>query len=155
MALAQGGIFRHTEPVTVPLTTSLMPDQTLPLVAASGLTFLEMQEREPKAFLTHTFYLTDPEGAQLGQHATIFEGLSEEARLFPITGRVETYPHFLSRYPRFYVLGTYDYPEDWLLRQLQADGAVLTCLGRVRGSYKDHELYEVHFESRKAKLAAQ
>ena len=29
------------------------------------------------------------------------------------------------------------------MRQLQAEGAQLEVLGRVEGSYKDHELYRV------------
>ena len=151
-ALAEGRILRHSEPVTAALDTSLLPDATLPLVAASGLTFLEMQQREPKSLLRRTYYLTDPEGARLGEHATIFEGLTEEAQIFPVTGHVETYHQFLVRYPHFYVLGTYDYPEDWLLRKLQTGGAELEVLGRVHGSYKDHELYEVRLDSQKPSL---
>ncbi len=142
-AVASAAIFRHTEPRVVPINTALLTDRTLPLVTASGLTFLEMQRRESPALLRRTFYLTDPEAAIEEAHATIFESMPEEARLFPVTGSVMPYRQFLQQHPSFYVLGTYDYPEDWLLRTLQRDGAVLTMLGRLQGSYKDHELYLV------------
>ena len=136
-------VFRHTEPRVVPLNISLLQDPRLPLVTSSGLTFLEMQRREPDPLLSRTFYLTDSSAALTQAHATIFEGMALEARLFPIRSHVEPYAQFVSEHPVFYVLGTYDYPEDWLLRRLQANGAQLQVLGRVEGSYKDHELYKV------------
>ncbi len=139
-----GRIFHTTEPVAPPLPTALLRNPALPLVTASGLTFVEMQRRESPALLQHTFYLTDNDAALRYAHATIFEGIPEEASLFGFTAHVEAYKQFLAQHPVFYVLGTYDYPEDWLLRKLQHDGACLTVLGRVEGSYKDHELYEVH-----------
>ena len=70
--------------------------------------------------------------------------MAGEASLFGFTSHTEPYRQFLAQHPAFYVLGTYDYPEDWLLRALQHEGARILVLGRVRGSYKDHELYEVH-----------
>ncbi|MGI4827849.1 MAG: hypothetical protein ACRYFU_06630 [Janthinobacterium lividum] len=143
-AITEGHVFRHTEPVVVPLATNLLTDAHLPLVAASGLAFLEMQRREPTSLLNRTFYLTDQQAAITFAHATIFEGLPEEARLFQLASRVEPYTGFIPQHPDFYVLGTYDYPEEWLLRKLQADGAQIEVLGRVAGSYNDHELYRVH-----------
>ena len=142
-AVKEGQIWRHTEPVVLPLATDLLRDPQMPLVAASGLAFLEMQRRESPALLRRTYYLTDTQAALRFAHATIFEGLPEEAKLFHITSRVEPYAAFLSQHPVFYVLGTYDYPEEWLLRKLQSDGARIEVLGRVEGSYKDHELYRV------------
>ncbi len=142
-AVARGQILQRTEPRVSPLAAALFPDPTLPVVAASGLTFLEMQRREPRSLLQRIFYLTDPGAALREAHATIFEGMPEEARLFHLAGEVMTYPAFLRAHPVFYVLGTYDYPEDWLLRTLQEDGAQLTVLGRADGAYKDHEIYRV------------
>lgn len=139
-----GHIFRHTEPVVQPLDTALLRDRTLPLVTASGLTFVEMQRREPPALLQRTFYLTDTPSALRFAHATIFEGMGEEVALFGFRGQVETIAQFTHSHSDFYVLGTYDYPEDWLLRRLQQSGAQIRVLGRLEGSYKDHELYEIH-----------
>lgn len=143
-AMGQGHIFRHTEPTVLPLDTTLLRDPTIPVVVASGLAFVEMQRREPKALLGRTFYLTDTPSALRYAHATIFEGMPEEAVDFGFPGHTEAFGRFVVEHRAFYVLGTYDYPEDWLLRKLQHDGARLTVLGRVTDSYKDHELYEVH-----------
>lgn len=144
-AAAHGQVFRHTEPTIVPLDTHLLRNPTLPVVIASGLTFLEMQRREPEALLSRTVYLTSEDAALQYAHATIFEGMAEEVRLFGLRRHVEPYREFVSTHQTFYVLGTYDYPEDWVLRKLQADGARLEVLGRATGSYKDHELYEASF----------
>lgn len=143
-AAARGQIFRHTEPVITPLDTSLLRNRSLPLVTASGLTFVELQRRESASLTQRTFFLTDLSSALQYAHATIFEGMPEEAALFDLHGHVTPYRTFLAAHPNFYVLGTYDYPEDWLLRKLQHDGATIQVLGRMQGSYKDHELYEVH-----------
>lgn len=144
VAATQGHIFRQTEPVVQPLNTALLRDSSLPLVTASGLTFVEMQRREPLPLLQRTFYLTDTSSALQYAHATIFEGMREEATLFRFHSQVAPYAAFLMAHRHFYVLATYDYPEDWLLRKLQHEGAQIQVLGRVGGSYKDHELYEVH-----------
>lgn len=146
-AVAEGHIFKHTEPVVEPLDISRLANPALPLVIASGLTFLEMQEREPRSLLDRTVHLQDPAAALRYAHATIFGGLPEEVQLFKLHRNTQGYSDFLSQHPAFYVLGTYDYPEDWLLRKLQADGARMEVLGRIDDSYKDHELYLVHLHS--------
>lgn len=123
------------------ITTDLDPN--LPLVDASGLTFLEMDHCASSAELHRVFYLTDHAAALTYAHATIFDGMALEAQLFPIRAHVAPYQQFLAEHPHFFVLGQYDYPEDWLLRKLSADGADIRVRGRVGGPYKDHELYEV------------
>ncbi len=138
----------RTEPTVAPcaacaLTASL--DPALPLVDASGLAFLEMNQRESAATLDRIFYLSDPKAAFEYAHANIFEGMADEARVFPLHGHVQSYAAFLGQHRHFFVLGTFDYPEDWLLRKLLADGANLRVLRRVSDSYRDHELYEVTF----------
>jgi hypothetical protein len=40
-------------------------------------------------------------------------------------------------------LDTLNYPEDWLLRKLIADGEDMRLVGVFRTSYKDGALYEV------------
>jgi len=149
-AATQGQIFRHTEPSAVLLSPVALTDPSLPLVDASGLTFLEMNRREPSQLLDHTYYLVGGPAAIQYAHASIFEGMALEAKLFHLRGQVETYSQFLQEHPHFYVFGTYEYPEDWLLRKLQADGATLRRLGDVDSSYKNHELYEVTMPARQA-----
>ena len=59
-------------------------------------------------------------------------------------GHVAPYHQFLAQHSRFFVIGTYTYPEDWLLRKLDADGAILIYRGKIRSTYKDDDLYEVN-----------
>ncbi len=137
---------RASEPAIEPCQVCALADSidpTLPLVDSSGLTFLEMDHRESAELLRRVFYLTDPAASTQFAHATIFEGMPLERELFPIRSHVEAYPNFVREHPHFFVYGQYDYPEDWLLRKLQADGADLRVRGRVDAQYRDRELYEV------------
>ncbi len=115
----------------------------LPFVDASGLTFLEMNRRETPEFLKRVYYLEDSVADMQYAHATIFEELSIVKTIFPIRAQVEDYAQFTQQHRQFLVLGTYTYPEDWLLRKLRADGARLEFLGISDNTYKDHELYLV------------
>ena len=90
-------------------------DPLLPLVDASGLTFFEMNKREDPETLAHVFYLTDHDAAIRYAHATIFEGTGILRDYFPIRGTVMPYRDFVAKTPHFFVLGTPDYPEDWLI----------------------------------------
>lgn len=115
----------------------------LPVVAASGLTFVEMNDRESAAMRARTFYLTDTVAATLYAHATLFENEKAVQQAIGENGNVSPYVKFITEHPHFYVLGTYTYPEDWLLRKLHADNAQLIYRGKVRSTYKDDDLYEV------------
>jgi 4-amino-4-deoxy-L-arabinose transferase-like glycosyltransferase len=115
----------------------------LPLVAASGLTFLEMDHYEDAATVARLYYLTDRRLAIRYAGATIFEGLSTVKNYFPIRGRVVPYQEFVAAHPVFLVLGTPAYPEDWLLRALVAMNADVRYLGELPGLYKDTQLYKV------------
>ncbi|HEV2274930.1 MAG TPA: glycosyltransferase family 39 protein [Acidobacteriaceae bacterium] len=121
--------------------SQIKPD--LPFVDASGLTFLEMNSRESAEFLSRVYYLTDLQSAVQYSHATIFEGFGGLKHVFPIRANVTPYPEFVERHSKFLVYGTYDYPEDWLLRKLLADGADVRLLGSFPHGYKDRMLYEV------------
>ena len=126
--------------VAIPLTKI---HSDLPFVDASGLTFLEMNTRENAGFLSRVYYLEDKQADIQYAHATIFEIFPALIGKFPISANIASYHAFIEQHPRFIVLGTYNYPEDWLLRKLLADGATLRFLGNFPNSYKDHELYEV------------
>jgi Dolichyl-phosphate-mannose-protein mannosyltransferase len=121
-------------------------DPQLPLVAASGLTFLEMDRYEPPQTVNRLYYLTDRQLSLQYASATIFEGLGVEKQHFPIRARVEPYSEFIAQNHRFLVLGTPDYPEDWLIPVLLHQRARLIFLGDFRGPYKDHELFEVDMQ---------
>jgi hypothetical protein len=116
----------------------------LPFVTASGLTFLEIDNRESFPFLSRVFYLTDPEAAFKFAHANIYEAMQSEKDNFPIRANVAKYSDFVSQHPEFLVFGFYDHPEDWLLRKLQSDGATLTFLGTVDDNqFMDSVLWKV------------
>jgi hypothetical protein len=121
--------------------SQVQPD--LPLVDDSGLTFLEMNHRENSAFLSRVYYLNDAQAALKYANATIFEGFPGLKGKFPIRGNIMPYQEFIQQHSRFLVLGTYNYPEDWLLRKLLADHATLRFLGDYNTGYKDEQLYEV------------
>jgi hypothetical protein len=118
-------------------------DSRLPLVDASGLTFLEMNKREDETLLSRVFYLTDRDAAIKYSHATIFEGTGKLKQYWPIRGTVKPYREFVQQTRHFYVLGTPDYPEDWLIPKLIDDRAELKFIGEVGGSYRDHMIFEV------------
>ncbi len=115
----------------------------LPLVAASGLTFLEMDHYTDPQTVSRLYYLTDRKLAVRYASATIFEGMPMLKGYFPIRAHVAGYRDFISAHPEFLVLGTPDYPEDWLLSALVDQGAQVRYLGAFPGQYKDAQLFLV------------
>lgn len=127
----------HTAPIE-----KMRPD--LPLVAASGLTFLEMDKYESPATVSRLYYLSDRNLALRYAHATIFEGVFVTLnRHFPIRAKAVPYRQFVAEHPHFLVVGTPDYSEDWLLRRLLDIHAKLEYLGNFPIPYKDTEIFEV------------
>jgi hypothetical protein len=118
-------------------------EPALPLVAASGLTYVEMNHREPLAVLRRLYFLRDTAAEIQYAHSTLFDGEDVVGKTFHFQSKVEALGDFEAAHPRFLVLGTFDYSEDWLLRKLQADGDTIRFLGRYGTTYKDKDLYEV------------
>ena len=81
-----------------------------------------------------------PKAAVKYANATIFEGFPALKGKFPVRGNIMPYQEFIQRHSRFLVLGTYNYPEDWLLRKLLADHATLRFLGDYGTGYKDRAI---------------
>jgi len=121
--------------------SQIHPD--LPLVTASGLTFLEMDHEEPPATVNRLYYLTDRDLALTYAHATLFEGLPIIKQRLPIRAHIEPFKSFIRTHPKFLVLGTPNYPEDWLLRYLKTTSANLQLLGTFPSEYKDTQLFLV------------
>jgi hypothetical protein len=115
----------------------------LPFVAASGLSFLEMDHEQPAEVANRLYYLTDHEYALSYAHANLLEGLTEAAKWFPIRAHVAPFRAFVRDHSKFLVLGTPDYPEDWLLRYLLFIHAKLEFIGNFPSEYKDTELFLV------------
>lgn len=125
----------------------------LPFVAASGLTFLEMDHYEHASMGARLHYLTDEKAALEYAHATIFEGMANEKHYFPIRANVDKYQDFVAGNRHFLVLGTMDFPEDWLLRKLAHEGARVNRISRdTTVAYKDYDLYEVFVPDNSAAL---
>ena len=136
----------NSEPIHKPCEScaqTLALDPTLPLVDASGLAFVEMNHRESPATLSRVYYLTDKEASTTIAHANMFEPMRRLIPRFHFRGHIDAYPAFIAEHKHFFVLGTYDYPEDWLLPKLIEDHATLRVIGRVHDSYLNTELYEV------------
>lgn len=149
--LAGIAVNRIVNPALAPEPRSTNPlslddlDGSLPLVAASGVTFLEMNKRENSALLSHVFYLTDRAAAEQYAHATIFQVFGSLDNWFPMRAHVAHYGDFVAASPHFLVLGTLDFPEDWLIPKLLADGAQLRFLGEMTRGYKDTLMFDVVF----------
>ncbi len=142
---------KHPAPRSFASLAQVKPD--LPIVAASGLTFVEMGQQEDPRVLKRLFYLRDRSAAIQFAHATIFEDFAEFRRTFQLPGVVEPYRGFTREHNDFLVFGTFDYPEDWLLRKLAADGATIKLLGTYKTPYKDKTLYEVRLAGEPPKPA--
>lgn len=142
----------NSEPVLPPCDacrrTATAEGGTLPLVDAGGLTFVEMNHHESAQTLQRVFYLTDAAASTQYAHANIFEQMPALVERFHLRGRALSYGEFTQRYRHFFVLGRYDWPEDWLLRKLTADGADIRLSGRTTDEYRDHELYEITLKAR-------
>ena len=120
----------------------------LPLVANTGLTFVEADQQESAQVAQRLYLLTDDEAASTIAHDTVVahsEGLKEAFPL--IRGKVEPYCAFISSHPRFVVIGAYNHPQGWLLRKLDRDGAQLRVIGTCSGYTEECQIYEVRVRS--------
>ncbi len=132
--------------VQPPALEQVRPD--LPLVAASGLTFLEMNKYESAKTLARLYYLNDREFALRYAHATIFEGpFPDLKKYFPIRGTFEPYRKFVAEHPHFLVVGLPGYAEDWLIPRLMDIHATLVYLGEFPIPYMERQIFEVTMPS--------
>ncbi len=120
---------------------SIAPE--LPLVANTGLTFLEMDRTGSAALVQRLYLLDDRQAAASIAHDTVFENYSRLKEVFPIRGKIEPYCAFVQEHPRFLVLGAYNHPQGWLLKKLDMEGADLQILGTYAGITEEAQLYEV------------
>jgi len=134
-------ISQSTAPATLHLDT-LEPG--LPLVAGSGPTFLELDRYESAALAKRLYLLTDHDASSAIVHNTVFDHYELVRAVFPIGGKVEPYCEFLRDHSQFLVLGGYNYPDTWILKQLEMDGATLEIIGTYDdGIIEEHQIYRV------------
>jgi hypothetical protein len=123
-------------------------DPSIPLVAGSGPTFLELDNYQDAALRRRLYLLTNHEAASSIVHNTVFDHYEIVKAAFPIGGQVEPYCAFLRQHPQFLVLGGYNYPDTWLLRKLELDGARLNIVGTYDdGVIEEHQIYRVSLEN--------
>jgi uncharacterized membrane protein len=116
-----------------PRMDTIRPD--LDFVVSGGTGFLEIDHYEDSNFLRRVYYLTDRDAAATFAHATNFEVIAVLKQYFPIRANVSTYRDFVRQHSHFLVLADIGFPEEWLCRKLQHDGALLTPIsGPVRKS---------------------
>lgn len=128
---------RNVAPKPASPIVTVRPD--LPLVAGSGLTFVELDRYGDPSTVARLHYLTNRKYAIQYAQSTIFEGMAYLKRFFPIRATVMPYDEFVAEHPTFLVLGTVEYHEDWLLRRLIDIHATLVYLG----NYYGQQLYQV------------
>jgi hypothetical protein len=131
-----------------PLLTSLDTfHPELPLVAASELTFVEMDHREPAQLTARLAYLYDPEAEIEIAHRPVTDTMFKLKNFFPFRGALEPYQAFVNQHHQFLVMGQYEHSGDWLLRKLESDGATLKVVARDE-SYDDSDIYLINYSSR-------
>lgn len=118
-------------------------DASLPIVAASPMTFMEMSDRESLSISSRVFYLTDVNSAYEFAHYTLFENEDKIRRLLQLPSQNDDLQHFLATHDRFYMVGDYNRSEVWLPRKLAASGLKLDYLGKFESSYESDDLYLV------------
>jgi hypothetical protein len=125
-------------------------DPGLPLVAGSGPTFLELDRYEDAPLAQRLYLLTNHEAAATIVHNTVFDHYELLKAVFPIRGQVEPYCAFVREHPQFLVLGSYNYPDTWVLRKLEMDGARLSIVATYDdGVIEEHQIYKVSVEGAK------
>lgn len=117
---------------------------SLPLVAASEITFVEMDNRESADVTRRLFYLYDRKAEIEIAHRTIADGMLEIRDFYPLRGTLAPYQQFVAENRQFLVIGLFEHPGDWLLRKAESDGASLQVVARYNG-YSDTDIYLVTF----------
>jgi hypothetical protein len=120
----------------------------LPIVAASELTFVEMDNRESAQITSRLYLLYDHQSEIEISHRSVATGMLKVKNFFPLRGTMIPYSNFVTQHGQFLVVGLYEHPGDWLLRKLTADGADLHIVGRI-GGYDDNDVYLVTYPTGK------
>ena len=134
---------------TVPLITdfdSVAPE--LPLVANTGLTFLELDHQGSEQLTDRFYMLTDAESASSIARDTVFAHYEKVRDAFHLRSMLAPYCAFVSAHPRFVVIGAYNNPQGWLLRKLDHDKAELRAIGTCSGFSEDCQIYQVSVRSK-------
>lgn len=121
---------------------SIAPE--LPIVANTGLTFMELDRQETAQVAQRLYMLADDEAASTIAHDTVFAHFELVKEAFPIRGKLAPYCAFIAAHPRFVAVGAYNHPQGWLLKKLDRDGAELRVIGTCEGYSEDCQIYEIN-----------
>jgi 4-amino-4-deoxy-L-arabinose transferase-like glycosyltransferase len=119
----------------------------LPIVAHTGLTFLELDHQESTQVTQRLYFISDERAAAGIAHDTVFGHYERLKELFPIRGRIEPYCGFVAAHPHFLVVGAYNNPQGWLLRRLDQDGAEIRVSGICPANTEQCQIYDVKVRS--------
>ena len=104
----------------------------LPIVAAGGSRFIELDRSEPSKFVSRLYYLTDRNAEIQYTRSNRFEDFGIITRIYPVRGHVEPYPVFVASHKHFLILlFPGDLAESWIVQKLKADGATVTPVSGV------------------------
>jgi hypothetical protein len=101
----------------------------LPLVANSGLEFLEADDRLSSADLARFYYLTDATIAMRITQSNIVEGLPGLEEPFHIRAHFATLDAFTAKYRDFLVIGETNRSSSWLMKWAMEQNADIRYLG--------------------------
>jgi hypothetical protein len=141
-------LLRFPVPGNAAFLGSIHPD--LPLVAAEGQVFAEMNHYENAALLSRLYFLRDPQAALQLAHTNffqVFEAPDDMKRAgFPYTGNIAPYSDFVRRHRQFLLLSS---PGRWVFAKLLSSGASIAVVGDYKGAmpYVDTTLYLVTMPS--------
>jgi 4-amino-4-deoxy-L-arabinose transferase-like glycosyltransferase len=128
----------------LPISNLDAVEPNLPLVAGTGLTFLELDQRADSELAKRLYLLNDLQAAKSIAHDTVFENYDRLTKVFPIRGKVLSYCAFIGQHPHFVVVGAYNHPQGWLLRKLDMDGADLRIIGTYGGITEEAQVYDAN-----------
>ena len=116
----------------------------LPFVAASALEFLELDHYSKPEFAKRLYYLSDRDAElEYTQSDILAGGFPVMEKWFKMRGLVVRYQSFIQKHPRFLLYGPYACPNDWLIKKLIDDGAVVSLINDAPSMYGDNLLFEV------------
>ena len=117
-------------------------EPALPIVANTGLTFLELDFQGSEPLVRRLYLLEDRQAAVTIAHDTVFENYNRLKEVFPIRGSIEPYCEFVRRHPRFLVFGTFNHPQGWVLKRLEGQGSDLRILGTYNNTTEGSQVYQ-------------
>jgi hypothetical protein len=95
----------------------------IPLVAADGQAFLQLDHYLDDAATSHLYFLTDRPTALRTIKTDCYDtAMPMLKRIFPIRSRISGYSEFIASHPHFLIYGTAGPAHEWIEQKLREDG---------------------------------